>query len=101
MLGVTQNPLGTAYGVFQQYGQGLPTFAAKTGTAEPQKNVCGTYNWLVSFGPADSGQTPSIAGAAVVPIPSNSASCISNPTGASVAGPVLIPTLRAALAINP
>lgn len=101
MLGVTQNPSGTAYGVFQQYGQGMPTMAAKTGTAEPQKNVCGTYNWLVSFGPAGPGETPSVAGAAVVPIPSNSASCATNPTGASVAGPVLIPLLRMALGLAP
>jgi peptidoglycan glycosyltransferase len=101
MLGVTQNPAGTAYSVFQQYGQGMPTMAAKTGTAEPQKNVCGTYNWLVSFGPAGSGEKPTVAGAAVVPIPSNSASCSTNPTGASVAGPVLIPVLRVALDLAP
>ncbi|MDA8038984.1 MAG: penicillin-binding transpeptidase domain-containing protein [Actinomycetota bacterium] len=101
MLGVTQNPAGTAYGVFQQYGQGMPTMAAKTGTAEPQKNVCGTYNWLVSFGPAGPGETPTVAAAAVVPIPSNSTSCATNPTGASVAGPVLIPILRQALGLAP
>ncbi len=101
MLGVTENPAGTAYGVFQQYGQGLPPIAAKTGTAEPQKNVCGTYNWLVAFGPAGTGETPSVAGAAIVPIPSNSSSCQTNPTGASVAGPALIPLLRQALELNP
>lgn len=101
MVGVTQNPSGTAYGVFQAYGQGMPTMAAKTGTAEPQKNVCGTYNWLISFGPAGSGERPSVAAAAVVPIPSNSTSCSTNPTGASVAGPVLIPVLRVALGLAP
>jgi peptidoglycan glycosyltransferase len=100
MLGVTQSakPQGTAYTLFRSYyAQGLPPIAAKTGTAEPQKNVCGTYNWLVAFGPAGAGQTPSIAIAAMVPIPSNSLSCATSPTGASVAGPVLLPVLEGAL----
>lgn len=101
MLGVTKTPGATAYGLFQSYyAQGLPPIAAKTGTAEPQKNVCGTYNWLIAFGPAGQGQTPTVAIAALVPIPSNSSSCQSNPTGASVAGPVLLPVLEQALAMQ-
>jgi peptidoglycan glycosyltransferase len=101
MTGVTQMVGGTAYGLFQSYyAQSLPTIAAKTGTAEPTKNVCGTYNWLIAFGPAGTNETPSVAMAAVVPIPSNSSSCLSNPTGASIAGPVLLPVLEQALALQ-
>jgi peptidoglycan glycosyltransferase len=109
MLGVTENPAGTAYGLFHNplpngtpayYSQGFPQVAAKTGTAEPQKNVCGTYNWLVAMAPAGPGQTPTVAIAAMVPIPSNSLSCATSPTGASVAGPVLLPVLEGALKMN-
>jgi peptidoglycan glycosyltransferase len=98
MLGPTENPLGTAYGVFQSYyAQGFPPAAAKTGTAEPAKNVCGTYNWLVSFAPAGKGQVPRVAVAAMVPIPTSIYACAINPTGASIAGPVLLPVLETAL----
>jgi peptidoglycan glycosyltransferase len=101
MLGVTQKPGATAYSLFQSYySQGLPAIAAKTGTAEPQKNVCGTYNWLVSFGPAGAGQTPRIAIATMVPIPTNSLSCQTNPTGAAVAGPPELSVLEQALRMN-
>ncbi len=109
MLGVTQNPIGTAYGLFHNplpngtpayYSQGFPEAAAKTGTAEPQKNVCGTYNWLVAMAPAGPGQTPTVAVAALAPIPTNSYSCATNPTGASVAGPLLLPVLEGALKMN-
>ena len=99
MLGVTQNPLGTAYGVFEPYYlQGMPPIAAKTGTAEPGSNTCGTYNWLIATGPAGSGQTPTVAIAAVVPVPQRACQAGGfNPTGATIAGPVLAPVLNMAL----
>lgn len=98
MLGPTQNQKGTAYGVFQSYyAQGFPPAAAKTGTAEPAKNVCGTYNWLISFAPAGKNQVPRVAVAAMVPIPTSVYACTINPTGASIAGPVLLPVLETAL----
>jgi peptidoglycan glycosyltransferase len=99
MLGVTQNPLGTAYGVFQPYyAQGMPPIAAKTGTAEPGANTCGTYNWLVATGPAGSGQIPTVAIAAMVPVPQKACSAGGfNPTGATIAGPALAPVLHLAL----
>ncbi len=99
MLGVTQNPLGTAYGVFQSYyANGMPPIAAKTGTAEPGANTCGTYNWLIATGPSGSGETPTVAIAAVVPVPQRAcASGAFSPTGATIAGPVLAPVLNMAL----
>ena len=66
MLGVTENPAGTAYGVFPSY---LPPVAAKTGTAQINATGCGTYNWLIATAPAGPGQTPTVAVAAIVPIP--------------------------------
>jgi peptidoglycan glycosyltransferase len=97
MTGVTTIPNATAYSLFQgYYSLGLPTIAAKTGTAEPTLNTCGTYNWLIALGPAAPGQVPSVVVAAMVPILS-SVACSVNPTGASIAGPVLLPLLEAAL----
>ncbi len=102
MTGVTLIPGGTAQGLFASwYAQGGPTIAAKTGTAEPTSNTCGTYNWLVAIGPAAKGQTPTVAVATMVPV--TQAECSAggyNPTGASVAGPVLLPVLKAALALQ-
>lgn len=102
MTGVTLTPGGTAQGLFASwYAQGGPTIAAKTGTAEPTQNTCGTYNWLVALGPAAKGQTPTVAVTAMVPV--TQAECSAggyNPTGASVAGPVLLPVLQAALALQ-
>jgi peptidoglycan glycosyltransferase len=100
MLGVTQNPAGTAYGVFEPYyAHGtLPPIAAKTGTAEPTSNTCGTFNWLIATGPAGSGQTPTVAVAAMVPVPQTACAAGGfNPTGATIAGPALAPVLQAAL----
>ncbi|MGO8875972.1 MAG: penicillin-binding transpeptidase domain-containing protein [Acidimicrobiales bacterium] len=97
MTGVTNNPVGTAYGLFQgYYSMGLPTAAAKTGTAEPGGSQCGTYNWLIAMAPAAPGQTPSVVVAAMVPVLSSLA-CSIDPTGASVAGPVALAVLEAAL----
>lgn len=97
MTGVTTSGDGTAYTLFQgYYSAGFPTAAAKTGTAQPGGNGCGTYNWLVAMAPAGSGQTPSVVVAAMVPVLS-SVSCSINPTGASVAGPVVLSVLEAAL----
>ncbi len=102
MTGVTLTPGGTAQGLFAGwYADGGPTIAAKTGTAEPGSNTCGTDNWLIALGPAAQGETPSVAVAAMVPV--TQAECTSgvfNPTGASVAGPVLLPVLKAALALQ-
>ncbi len=104
MTGVTKDPYGTATGIFAEegwYSSGLPTIAAKTGTAQPGGNVCGTYNWLIATGPADPGQTPTIAAAAMIPVPSSECSQAGySPTGASVAGPVLIPVLKEAFALQ-
>ena len=85
MLGVTENPAGTAYGLFPSYE--FPPVAAKTGTAQINANGCGTYNWLIATAPAGPGQTPTVAVAAIVPIPPGP-SC-HNVTGAQVAGPVV------------
>lgn len=91
MLGVTQNPLGTAYNIFPSNLQ----VAAKTGTAQIQANGCGTYNWLVATAPAGAGQTSTVAVAAVVPVPSGPG--CTNVTGAQIAGPVVSTVLQAAL----
>ena len=48
MLGVTQNPDGTAYGLFP--ASEFPPIAAKTGTAQINAQGCGTYNWLIATG---------------------------------------------------
>jgi cell division protein FtsI/penicillin-binding protein 2 len=73
--------------------------AAKTGTAEPTSNTCGTYNWLIALGPAAKGQVPTVAVAAMIPVSqSECASGYFSPTGASIAGPILLPVLQAALA---
>jgi peptidoglycan glycosyltransferase len=96
MLGVTENPVGTAYGLFPSYE--FPPVAAKTGTAQINGTGCGTYNWLVATAPAGPGETPTVAVAAIVPIPPGSA-CI-NVTGAQVAGPVVVQVLHKALELQ-
>jgi len=97
MTGVTTMADGTAYSLFQgYYSSGYPTAAAKTGTAEPGGTQCGTYNWLLAMAPAGPGQTPSVVVAAMVPVLSSLA-CSIDPTGASVAGPVALAVLQAAL----
>jgi penicillin-binding protein A len=100
MTGVTK--FGTAAQLFSGwYASGGPTIAAKTGTAEPTVNTCGTYNWLIATGPAGKGETPTVAVAAMVPV--TAAECAEAgyaPTGATVAGPVLLPVLQAALAMQ-
>jgi cell division protein FtsI/penicillin-binding protein 2 len=97
MTGVTKTPGATAYDLFQgYYSSGYPTAAAKTGTAEPSENECGTYNWLIALAPAGAGETPSVVVAAMVPVLSSIA-CSVDPTGASIAGPVALSVLEAAL----
>jgi len=93
MLGVTENPLGTAYELFPSYL--FPPVAAKTGTAQINATGCGTYNWLIATAPAGPGQTPTVAVAAIVPIPPGSR-CI-DVTGAVEAGPVVKAVLQKAL----
>jgi peptidoglycan glycosyltransferase len=93
MLGVTENPGGTAYGVFPLYG--FPPVAAKTGTAQIFGQGCGTYNWLIAIAPAGPGETPTVAVAAIVPIPPGDA-CV-DATGAEIAGPVVRAVLQKAL----
>jgi cell division protein FtsI/penicillin-binding protein 2 len=102
MTGVTLTPGATAQGLFASwYAGGGPTIAAKTGTAEPTSNTCGTYNWLLALGPAAKGQTPTVAVAAMLPVTqAECSSGIYSPTGATVAGPVLLPVLKAALALQ-
>jgi peptidoglycan glycosyltransferase len=96
MLGVTQNTDGTAYGVFPSYE--FPPVAAKTGTAQINAKGCGTYNWLIATAPAGPGQTPTVAVAAIVPIPPGG-SCI-DVTGAQEAGPVVSAVLHKALELQ-
>ncbi len=67
------------------------TVAAKTGTAEVGTNSGPTDDWMVAFGPAGPGQTPTIAVAVVRPSQASSA------TGSSEAGPVMKAFLAAAL----
>jgi peptidoglycan glycosyltransferase len=102
MTGVTLTPGATAHMLFAGwYADGGPTIAAKTGTAEPGSNTCGTENWLIALGPAAQGQTPTVAVAAMLPV--TQAECQTfgySPTGASVAGPVLLPVLLAALRLQ-
>lgn len=92
MLGVTQNPAGTANGVFS----GSYQVAAKTGTAETTQ--CSTNNWLIAFAPAGPGQTPTVAVAAVVPTTTFGCAGTTETTGARVAGPVVATVLQDALA---
>jgi peptidoglycan glycosyltransferase len=96
MLGVTENPLGTAHSDFPSYL--FPPVAAKTGTAQINATGCGTYNWLIATAPAGSGQTPTVAVAAIVPIPPGG-SCYDS-TGAQAAGPVVAAVLQKALAMG-
>jgi len=96
MLGVTENPVGTAYGLFPSYV--FPPVAAKTGTAQINGTGCGTYNWLIATAPAGPGQTPTVAVAAIVPIPPGG-TC-HDVTGAQEAGPVVKAVLQKALALQ-
>jgi len=72
--------------------------AAKTGTAQINGTGCGTYNWLIATAPAGPGQTPTVAVAAIVPIPPGP-SC-HDVTGAQVAGPVVRTVLQKALELH-
>ncbi|MGH9065079.1 MAG: penicillin-binding transpeptidase domain-containing protein [Acidimicrobiales bacterium] len=85
MVGVVKG--GTATGI------ALPgiTLAAKTGTAEIGPGTHNNDDWMIAFGPAGAGQTPSIAVAAVVPDQPPSTE------GATVAGPIVKTMLAAAL----
>jgi peptidoglycan glycosyltransferase len=96
MLGVTEILGGTAYGMFPSYE--FPPVAAKTGTAQITSRGCGTYNWLIATAPAGPGQTPTVAVAAIVPIPPGP-SC-HDVTGAQVAGPVVKAVMQKALAMQ-
>jgi len=96
MLGVTEDSYGTGYGLFPSYE--FPPVAAKTGTAQINGTGCGTYNWLIATAPAGPGQTPTVAVAAIVPIPPGG-DCI-DVTGAQEAGPVLAPVLKKALELH-
>jgi peptidoglycan glycosyltransferase len=93
MLGVTEDQYGTAYDVFPSYL--FPPVAAKTGTAQINARGCGTYNWLIATAPAGPGQTPTVAVAAIVPVPPGSA-CV-DVTGALEAGPVVRAVMQKAL----
>jgi peptidoglycan glycosyltransferase len=97
MLGVTQNPDGTAYGEFPS--DEFPPVAAKTGTAQINAQGCGTYNWLIATAPAGKGETPKIAVAAIVPTPAGPG-CSNDATGAKIAGPVVAAVLQKALELE-
>jgi peptidoglycan glycosyltransferase len=97
MLGVTQNPDGTAYGEFPS--EEFPPVAAKTGTAQINAQGCGTYNWLIATAPAGKGETPKIAVAAIVPTPAGPG-CSNDATGAKIAGPVVAAVLQKALELE-
>lgn len=84
--------VGTAAGVFPA---GLH-IAAKTGTAETGSTGC-SANWMVATGPADPGDTPSVAVAAVIPYQPG-LSC--GDTGATVAGPIVAKVIEAAIAMQ-
>jgi penicillin-binding protein A len=102
MTGVTQNPAGTATEAFLSwYSDHGPVVAAKTGTAEPRANTCATDNWLIAMTPAAAGQVPTLAAAAMIPVSADQClEVLGAPTGASVAGPVLIPVLQDALQLQ-
>jgi peptidoglycan glycosyltransferase len=93
MLGVTEQPDGTGYGLFPSSLQ----IAAKTGTAQTNGTGCANDNWFVAFGPAGPGQTPSVVVAVVVP---HQASLGCGAVGATVAGPVAAKVLVAALGMG-
>jgi peptidoglycan glycosyltransferase len=67
------------------------TLAAKTGTAEVGTTNGLTDDWMIAFGPAGTGQTPTIAVAVVLPNQASSA------TGALESGPVVKAVLASAL----
>ncbi len=91
MLGVTENPAGTA--ATQSWPAGVQV-AAKTGTAQNGTNAC-IDDWLVATAPAGDKQVPKVAVAAVVS--GAGAGVVCDGTGAAVAGPVVSQVLTAAL----
>ena len=91
MLGVTENPAGTA--ATQTWPTGVQV-AAKTGTAQNGTNAC-IDDWLVATAPAGNKEVPKVAVAAVVS--GASAGVVCDGTGAAVAGPVVSTVLTAAL----
>jgi peptidoglycan glycosyltransferase len=93
MLGVTERPDGTGYGLFPPDLQ----IAAKTGTAQTNGTGCANDNWFVAFGPAGPGQTPTAAVAVVVP---HQASLGCGAVGATVAGPIAAKLLVTALGMG-
>ncbi len=92
MLGVTQIPRATGYGLFPA----SDNVAAKTGTAETGTTRC-SANWFIATAPAGAGQTPTIAVAVVVPYQAGQA-C--DATGATVAGPIAQAVLLAGLQLK-
>src|SRR5487761_1101068 len=83
---------GTAAGVFKYSDHA----AAKTGTAETGAIGC-SANWMVATAPADPGQTPTVAVAAVVPYQTG-LTC--GDTGATIAGPIVRQVLEGALSMQ-
>jgi len=99
MLGVTQNPAGTAY------ASSSPTTPKAPATDRRQDGHCrADDNTLCHIQLAGShrsgglGQTPNSSHRAVVPVPQKACAAGGfNPTGATIAGPVLAPVLQMAL----
>lgn len=88
MLGPTEDPDGTAYGVFSNLQSEGIQVAAKTGTAEVTEGACATNDWMIAMAPAGPGQTPKAVVAVEVPTPNGTSDC-NEKTGAIVAGPVI------------
>jgi len=94
MLGVTENPAGTAAGL--PFPPGVQV-AAKTGTSQNATNAC-LDDWLVATAPAGNRQVPKVAVAAVVN--GTDLGVVCDGTGAAVAGPVVAKVLDAALGLG-
>jgi peptidoglycan glycosyltransferase len=84
MQAVATAPDATAAGIFPP----ALNVAVKTGTAQTLNNA--TNDWMIGFAPASA---PKVAVAVLVPYQANSSS------GASIAGPIMLTMLQAALAL--
>ncbi len=84
MQAVATTPGATAYGIFPSNLD----VAVKTGTAQTINNE--TNDWMIAFAPASA---PKVAVAVIVPYQATSAS------GASIAGPIMLQMLQAALSL--